>query len=41
MWWVTGSYRTLLHFTVNDLSATYFDVVKDRLYVTLRAWCDE
>ena len=30
---VTASYRALLRFTVNDLSATYFDIVKDRLYV--------
>lgn len=33
---VRTSYRALLRFTVNDLSATYFDIVKDRLYVPTR-----
>lgn len=34
---VRASYRALLRFTVNDLSATYFDIVKDRLYVRAAA----
>lgn len=28
-------YRSLVGFTISDLSATYFDIVKDRLYVSI------
>lgn len=29
---ISHRYRSLTSFTVTDLSATYFDIVKDRLY---------